>query len=336
MFYGPGVTDDPATPWVEAPGQLFYPADVLPGTTATFPSVHPEMFGDTILVNGQAWPVMDVEPRMYRFRVLDGSNSAFYNLRLAVQHNPNQPVLTGPFETFFQVGTDDGLLAAPVPLSELLIAPGERADIVVDFSQLAGKTILLINNAKGPFPKGAPIDPLTTGQIMAFRVNLPMNPAVPNTVLPVSLNTITPLVPTTPTPRELALYEGFDPYLRLEQNLGTLAGPLKLMDPITEVIRRGIRRPGRSITPRPTRTRSTCTRSPSRSSAGRSLTGSPPPRRHHRHRADRTAAGAGCQRGGVEGHGPDEPGRGHDRQGEVRPAGQVRLALPHPRARDTT
>ena len=62
-------------------GQLYYPADVPKGTTATYPSVHPEFFGDTILVNGQAWPVLDVEPRMYRFRILDGSQARFYNLQ---------------------------------------------------------------------------------------------------------------------------------------------------------------------------------------------------------------------------------------------------------------
>ena len=62
------------------------------------PSVLPEFFGDVILVNGAAWPVLEVEPRQYRFRILNGSDSRFYNLFLS----------TG--QAFTQVGTDDGLL----------------------------------------------------------------------------------------------------------------------------------------------------------------------------------------------------------------------------------
>jgi spore coat protein A, manganese oxidase len=143
-------------------GQLYYPADPEPGTTAEYPSVHPEFFGDTILVNGKARPVLNVEPRMYRFRVLDGSNSRFYNLHFDTGQSS--------FQSFYQIGDDQGLLRAPVPLNGLLIAPGERADIVVDFSKLAGKTIIMTNDAKGPFPKGTPADRQTTGQIMAFHV----------------------------------------------------------------------------------------------------------------------------------------------------------------------
>ena len=149
-------------------GQLYYPADVLKGTTASFPSVHPEFFGDTIVVDGQAWPQMNVEPRMYRFRVLNGSESRFYNLQFNVGAGNDQG--TGIIQPFFQIGTDDGLLHNAVGLTQLLIAPGERADIVVDFSKFAGKTIIMTNTAKGPFPHGAPSFPLTTGQIMAFRV----------------------------------------------------------------------------------------------------------------------------------------------------------------------
>ena len=146
MFTAPGVTgpNDP----LGLGGQLYYPADVLKGTTARFPSVHPEFFGDTILVDGQAWPLMNVEPRMYRFRVLNGSHSRFYNLQLNAGG-------TGKSQTFYQIGTDDGLLSAPVALSQLLIAPGKRADILIDFSKLAGQTVIMTNNAKGPFPGGA-------------------------------------------------------------------------------------------------------------------------------------------------------------------------------------
>lgn len=210
MFTAPGGTG-PTDPG----GQLYYPANVLKGTTASYPSVHPEFFGDTILVDGQAWPVMNVEPRVYRFRVLDGSQSRFYNLQLNAGG-------TGKSQTFYQIGTDDGLLSAPVALSQLLVAPGERADILIDFSKLAGQTVIMTNNAKGPYPGGAPVDPATTAQIMAFRVNVPLNTSVPDAnPFTRSLNTIAPLVPTAGVPvRQLGLFEGVDSYGRLTQRLG--------------------------------------------------------------------------------------------------------------------
>jgi spore coat protein A len=125
-----------------------------------------------------------------------------------------------------------------VPLSQLLIAAGERADIVVDFSKLDGKTIILTNDAKGPYPKGTPADPQSTGLVMAFRVRLPKNKAISDTTLPAALKAIAP--PGRPdNSRDLALYEGEDQYDRLIQNLGTLAGPMAFDGPITEVIRQG-------------------------------------------------------------------------------------------------
>ena len=74
-----------------------------------------EFFGDVVCVNGKAWPFKNVEPRKYRMRILNGSNSRFYNLEL-----------TGG-ATMTQIGTDGGFLQAPVPIPKLLIAPGERA-----------------------------------------------------------------------------------------------------------------------------------------------------------------------------------------------------------------
>ena len=198
-------------------GQLYYPADVLKGTTATYPSDHPEFFGDTILVNGQTWPVLDVEPRMYRFRILNGSNSRFYDLEV----DPAQ----GSAQQFFQVGTDDALMANPVPLQHLLIGPGERAEIVIDFSKLAGQTIILTNSAKGPLPKGTPVDPHTTGQIMAFRVSLPLDTSIPDATLTATstLNTITPLTAGA-NPTQFGLFETEDSFDRLIQYLGTTDG----------------------------------------------------------------------------------------------------------------
>lgn len=116
-------------------------------------------FGDIIVVNGKAWPNLNVERRQYRFRILNGSNSRFYNLSMS---NGME---------FIQIGTDGGLLRSPVKLRSLLLAPAERADILVDFSAIEpGSKIQLINDAVAPFPFGGPPDPETVGQIMQFTV----------------------------------------------------------------------------------------------------------------------------------------------------------------------
>lgn len=172
-------------------GSLAFP------NTGVNPDIHPywmpEFFGDTIMVNGKVWPNLDVEPRQYRFRVLNGSNARFYNLMFSNQM------------PFIQIGTDGGYLPKPVQLVSLLLAPGERADILVDFSQLSpGTQLILNNNANAPFPSGDPPDPLTTGQIMQFTV---LNkPAVVPKPLPKVLNILNPLKRNNRT-RTLVLFE---------------------------------------------------------------------------------------------------------------------------------
>jgi spore coat protein A len=101
------VSGDPARPWV------------------------PEVFGNVMLANGKAFPFLDVEARPYRFRVLNASNGRFLHLALSSE------------QTFFQIGTDQGLLPMPVELARTLLAPGERADLIIDFGALAGKQVLL-------------------------------------------------------------------------------------------------------------------------------------------------------------------------------------------------
>ena len=94
----------------------------------------PEVFGNAILVNGKLFPYLEVEPRKYRLRVLNASNGRFYHL--AFQNGLE----------FHQIGTDQGLLSAPVSLKALQIAPGERADLIVDFSHSRGEQITLEND----------------------------------------------------------------------------------------------------------------------------------------------------------------------------------------------
>jgi spore coat protein A len=96
----------------------------------------PEVFGDAILINGKLFPYLEVEPRKYRFRVLNGSNARFFHLSWS----------NGPA---YQIGTDQGLLSAPVKTDRVSLAPGERADLVVDFSGLGGNNVVMKNDIFG-------------------------------------------------------------------------------------------------------------------------------------------------------------------------------------------
>jgi FtsP/CotA-like multicopper oxidase with cupredoxin domain len=150
-------------------GQLFFP-DM--GETSVHPFWNPEFFGDVILVNGKPWPFFNVEPRRYRIHFLNGSNARFYRMWL-------ENAATGaPGPVFWQIATDGGFLDRPVQINpfdpvnpqRLLMGPGERCDIIIDFSKFAGQTLTLRNNAPAPFPDGDAVEPGTTGQIMQFRV----------------------------------------------------------------------------------------------------------------------------------------------------------------------
>jgi spore coat protein A len=113
-----------------ADGQLYYPVSQRPEA----PWIA-EFAGDANLVNGKLFPYLDVAPRKYRFRVLNGSNALFYFLTLA------------PALNLHQIGTDQGLLSSPVQLARLSLAPGERADVIVDFSGHAGQKLELQDGA---------------------------------------------------------------------------------------------------------------------------------------------------------------------------------------------
>jgi len=132
----------------------------------------PEFFGDVATVNGKAWPNLAVDRGKYRFRVFNGSQARFYNFRFESG---------GSVLDFFQIGTDGGLLNRPVRLSSLLLAPGERADLVVDFAPLsAGAKVILTNDAAEPFPNG---DPSGVPQIMQFTVTQARGWTKPLTIL---------------------------------------------------------------------------------------------------------------------------------------------------------
>jgi spore coat protein A len=147
-------------------GSLYYPDSGDPAA----PWI-PELYGDAMLVNGKLTPYLEVEPRPYRFRFLNAANSRTFVFSFS----------NG--QSYHQVGTDQGLLAAPVELTQVSLSPGERADIVIDFSAARGQHITLNNQSWG---------------LMQFRVadSPPSAPKSlgPSPSLPTSLRTI-PRIP---------------------------------------------------------------------------------------------------------------------------------------------
>jgi FtsP/CotA-like multicopper oxidase with cupredoxin domain len=189
-----------------ANGTLFY--DTQGVNPAVHPQWVPEFFGDVAVVNGKAWPNLNVATGLYRFRIVNGSDARFYNLKLSVKQ-----------ANIIQIGTDGGLLNAPVNVGQLLLAPGERADVLIDFSRFKnGDKIVLQNNAPTPFPSG-PRNKRKGGlpipQLMQFTVDTTLTPfqgTVPATLRggPGQPPAITP--PTRPPAvRNLPLNEILDP-----------------------------------------------------------------------------------------------------------------------------
>ena len=221
IFVGPA--GPPANYGANAsPGDLFY-ADVydtalfgpqgIPsfGGTALplpMPSCVPEFFGDTVLVNGTPYPVFQVEAKPYRFRVLNACNARFLNPRLVGTAGTTFPNNAEPDTTvwgpsFLQLGNEGGYLPQAVPvagkgLPQLMLAPAERADFVIDFSKVKpGKEFILYSDAAAPNPGG----------VTLFDVN-PNNPKtpwstpgfVPNTRTLMKFTVVAPAATPAPLP----------------------------------------------------------------------------------------------------------------------------------------
>jgi spore coat protein A len=227
-------------------GQLFLPTTTTPpgGTTAS-------IFGDFVLVNGAPWPVLEVEPRKYRLRLTNGSDGRIYRLSLS----NGGPIIV--------VGSDQGLMPSAVSVSSLPIAPGERYDIVVDFTGLAkGTSVTLLNTGvdgilrgfrdstgqvtnrptDAPFGFGPPgtADPDSTGQVMQFHVSKARN-FLPNASVTAgrTLAGALPALTATKT-RGVMTFNGQDGLGRGMEMLGSLEGGTALwMDPVTEVVAKG-------------------------------------------------------------------------------------------------
>ncbi|WP_255945614.1 multicopper oxidase family protein [Streptomyces odontomachi] len=271
----PALGDPPGTRYHEIPlaiqdrsfnadGSLSYPTsrasfDGFTGpyipTTDVPPIWNPEFFATTMVVNGRTWPLLEVEPRRYRLRFLNGCNARFLILKIADSPTTRPATAALPL---WQIGNEGGFLPSPVRLERLLLANAERADVIVDFTGVAeGTELYLVNEgADMPFGRGEPgvdfpvADPATTGQVMKFVVT-PLksrDTSVPPDRL--TLPDITPLGSASVT-RRLSLNEvasAFTPPVPqgtpIRPSLGTVdaaGNPVVLdwADPITENPRLG-------------------------------------------------------------------------------------------------
>ncbi len=156
----------------------------------------PQFFGDKMLVNGKVWPFMNVKKGKYRFRMLNASGSRVLRLSLSNGH------------TFHQIGSDGGLLAAPVAMTSLTLGNAERADVVIDFSSFpTGTEIELTNDAEAPFPgtPGVGVIP----QVMKFIVTADTGHTA---ALPSTLDTLIPIPEASASiTRELRLQQDTNP-----------------------------------------------------------------------------------------------------------------------------
>jgi spore coat protein A len=264
----PGVGADPFGRFYEIPlaiqdrsfnpdGSLFYPdtraffdefgGPYIPGSDVP-PIWNPEFFANTMVVNGRTWPFLEVEPRRYRFRCLNGCNSRFLILKIVTDPLATRPAFARI--PFWQIGADGGFLPEPVQLDQLLMAPAERADVIVDFTGLEQGTVLYLINEGPDDPFGGGIlgmdffaaDPETTGQVMKFMVVARASRDTSRDPARLTLPAFKPLRRATSTRQvslneEASTFPGFDgPVAAM---LGTLDGsgipvPKGWADPITE------------------------------------------------------------------------------------------------------
>ncbi len=226
------------------PGDPFY-ADFIDDEEAElppdrFPNGGPtalaEFFGDHMLVNGKIWPKGSVEPRQYRVRFLNGTDSRFMRLRLRVVPggaSDDSATDLPPGDTglmpFMVVGSDQGLRTTAETVTECDFVPGERLDLVVDFSTVPYGSRVIVENLLGDAPFGGDLpEPedlfpnRRTDRVMAFDVEVPIDTSVPDTSVggPIPGGPGVDVGGTVTRTRTLALFEGKDEFGRLQPLLG--------------------------------------------------------------------------------------------------------------------
>ncbi|XP_009797529.1 multicopper oxidase LPR1-like [Nicotiana sylvestris] len=166
-------------------------------STGNNPSIHPqwqpEYFGDAIIVNGKAWPYMEVKRRKYRFRIINASNARFF--KFFFTNNM----------TFIHVASDSAYHERPLVLHDLLLAPSEIADVIVDFSKSKSNLTILGNDAAYPYPSGDPVNEANS-KVMKFIIE--PHPVVDTSLIPRKLMKYqSPDVSEASNIRYIAFYE---------------------------------------------------------------------------------------------------------------------------------
>ena len=206
-------------------GQIFYNLASNPQPNLTVhPFWIPEFIGDVIVVNGKSWPNLNVEPRQYRFRLVNGSNARFYDLSM------NKGL------KFIVIATDGGYLQKAVLTPNVIFGPGERYEAIVDFSNLkVGTKVVMFNAARTPFPGGAMPTVNGTDTIMQFTVvantsGLPNTAIAAGTALRAAGNPIQPIINgfTPPAIPPAAPSGNIVRQLTLNEVIGA-GGPLELV-----------------------------------------------------------------------------------------------------------
>ena len=198
----------------------------------------PEFLGRFPVVNGKICPYLNVEPRLYRLRVLSAANTRFFDLRLNLARRATDiPSLV----TFQQIGSDGGFLPKLATLNSILLGPAERADLLVDFTPLEGKTVTMMNNAPAPYPGWAMLamHAARLDELMQFRVVLPRKePKEASKAF--SIGMTVPLSRFSESDavesRDFVLVEHVD---RNGRSLGVRINDKGYDDPVTEIVRLG-------------------------------------------------------------------------------------------------
>lgn len=220
---------------VNKQGQLIYTPTFEDGMPLPPDVWGSEFFGEFPLVNGVIAPYLEVEPRPYRLRILNACNSRFVRLFL----NLAKSMLDVPqLVKFHQIGSDGGLLPAPVAMDKVLLGPAERADMIVDFSDLAGKTVTLNNDAMAPFPGWSMMTVPRTllPEFMQFRVTRPLRGAKTIFTLPPAQPAPAPADDPSIPVRDFMLTEKFD---AKGHSLGMHINNKGYDEPVTETVRLG-------------------------------------------------------------------------------------------------
>ncbi|KAL6539038.1 Multicopper oxidase lpr2 [Orobanche minor] len=170
---------------------------IFMNSTGNNPSIHPqwqpEYFGDTLVVNGKAWPYMIVKRRKYRFRIINASNARFFRFYLSNGLR------------FIHVASDSAYNEKPVMIDDLLLAPSEIADVVVDFSKSKSNSATLNNRAPYPYPSGDPVNDANS-KVMKFIIKNGLEPDT-STIPRKLIDYPSPDLSTASVTRYIAMYE---------------------------------------------------------------------------------------------------------------------------------